>query len=40
MLAARSYLRSNLAPPPAGTPVTLGFASGDCLMFPATGRAP
>jgi ABC-type Fe3+/spermidine/putrescine transport system ATPase subunit len=41
MLAARSYLRSNLAPPPIGTPVTLGFASGDCLIFPgAAGRAP
>ena len=41
MLAARSYLRSNLAPPPIGTPVTLGFAANDCLIFPGVvGRAP
>lgn len=35
MLAARSYLRSHSAPLAIGVDVKLGFASDDCMIFPA-----
>jgi putative spermidine/putrescine transport system ATP-binding protein len=38
MLAARSYLRSGSVPLAVGVDVKLGFASDDCMIFPAAKR--